>query len=196
LEGFVTTRLWALQSPATQFAKIISLDTSSFQDKVTSAERVALEVRFCLSPTRCLSKLRSLVMRVVSKFLAVAMIATVLGFAPFAFGQSANNSAALHVGSGLHVANLVMFLQGWGGNGGGGNGGGGNGCGEGGNGGGGWGGNGGGNGGGGWGGNGGGGGCGVPEGGSALTYIALAGLCCAAAAAFRFRRSVSVSASN
>src|ERR1039458_6227562 len=143
-------------------------------------------------------------MKSAARFSAWAALAALLCFAPCALGQGTGNTKGTQVGnSGLNYAasSFLTFTltagghhkdgDGWGGgggNGGGGNGGGGNGGGNGcGNqgGGGGW-------GGGGWGGGGGGNGGGgctpVPEGGNALMYLSLAGICCFGAMIFRLRR--------
>ncbi len=138
-------------------------------------------------------------MKSVARFSASVAFAALLCFAPFAFGQDTLN---LRTDAGNGVLNyapsaFLTFAVGHGvhqrpGNfGNGGNGGGNNGWGNGGNGGG-W-----GNGGGGWGngGNGGGNGGGgtqVPEGGTTLMYLSLAGLCCFGAVVFRARRQSSV----
>jgi hypothetical protein len=135
-------------------------------------------------------------MKSVARFSAWIGLAALLSCAPLAFGQGTVNANAPHVGNfvlSYLPANLVIVSEpradhidrGRGGNGSRGDdwdGGNGNGCGiQGGNG---W-------GNGGWGG-GSGGGCPVPEGGHALTYLLLAGLCCAGAVAFRLRRPVPV----
>jgi hypothetical protein len=128
-------------------------------------------------------------MKLTAKFSAWIISAALLAFVPSAFGQTAFS----------HLNSATLVFQGWGGQGGqGGNGGGGNGCQGGGNGGGGngWGGQGSGWGGGGQGGNGSGGCNDVPEGGNALTYLALAGACCVGASAIRLRRPALVPASN
>jgi hypothetical protein len=146
-------------------------------------------------------------MKSVARFSAWIGLAAILSCAPLAFGQSAVNANASHRGNivlSYSPATVVVAAfephadhidRGHGRNGshgddwgGGGNG---DGCGnQGGNGNGGW-----GNGGWGWGG-GSGGGCPVPEGGNALTYLLLAGLCCAGAVAFRLRRPVPVQETN
>jgi hypothetical protein len=129
-------------------------------------------------------------MKSAARFSAWAALAALLCFAPCALGQGTGNTKGTQVGnSGLNYAasSFLTFTltagghhkdgDGWGGgNGGGGNGGGngggGNGCGNQG-------------GGGGWGG----GGCTpVPEGGNALMYLSLAGICCFGAMIFRLRR--------
>jgi hypothetical protein len=134
-------------------------------------------------------------MKSVARYSAYVVFVALLCFAPCAFGQGTVNAKATSAGTSVlnYTPSFFAFTFAPGGRGGdhsrGGNGGGngnGNGCSNQGSGGGGW-----------WGGNGGGnnggGGCvAVPEGGTTLMYLLLAGLACFGAVALRSRRQVEV----
>jgi hypothetical protein len=173
-------------------AEIISLDSLALRARVRSVVVARVpELSKSALPPFC-STQGEMIMK-SARFSAGIVFAALLCFAPYALGQGrieVKRSSASISSTGGHGEVLRYDFEvarrnddgrgnqggdGWGGGwGGGGNGGGG-----------GW-----GNGG---GGNGGGGGVPVPEGGTDLVYLSLAGLCCAGAMAFRARRA-SVSA--